>query len=204
MKIALVRREALDVPDGINIFLFSLADALIAAGHEVVMVATFSHDMSKIQEYYKLEHWPETVALTSDNQVRYSRALFTWMRAGRSTMAALNPDFVLINGAVPLSLPGLTCTVSHDAEQRLGRVPMLRNLFKRYSYRQSDMVCATCDEVRDALASEASIDRANIAVIPTCVKLDAAHGHGGLQESGRVDSRVPACRVQRSEVVHHR
>lgn len=185
------------MPDGINTFLFTLADALMAAGHEVIMVATFAHDLDRIKQFYKLEHWPETVAMSAETDVRYSRALPIWLRKAKSTIGALKPDLVLINGAVPLRLPGITCTISHDAENRLGRYPALRAWFKRYSYSKSDFVCATCDEVRDALSKEAAIGADKIAVIPTCVKLDTyvdrpyAEREDAILHMGTVDYKNP-------------
>lgn len=172
MRIVLTRREALDVPDGINIFLFTLADALIAAGHQVALVSTFTPDLAQIKMFYKLERWPEIFALSTETKVCYSRALPIWLMKGKRVIGSLQPDLVLVNGAVPLKLPGVTCTISHDAENRLAKYPALRALFKRYSYSRSDFVCATCDEVRQALSEEATIQLEKIAVIPTCVKLD--------------------------------
>lgn len=63
MRIILTRREGLDTPDGINIFLFSLAEALLEMGHEVVVVSSAQSDRNKLREYYPVRRWPEIVPL---------------------------------------------------------------------------------------------------------------------------------------------
>jgi glycosyltransferase involved in cell wall biosynthesis len=52
------------------------------------------------------------------------------------------------------------------------RLPYFRTAFKRFCYGKSDLIVATCDEVRDALGRDLGIALNRIAVIPTCVRLD--------------------------------
>ena len=173
MRIVLTRREALDTPDGINIFLFSLAEALLEGGHEVTVVSSAQSDHARLHDYYSLSQWPVIVALGSHKSVHYLRSLRAWLTRGMGLLRALDPDLVIVNGAVPLRLPALTCTVSHDAERRLGRYPFLRTAFKRYCYAKSDIVVATCEEVRSALSDDLRMSVGRIGVIPTCVKLSS-------------------------------
>ncbi len=171
MRIVLTRREALDTPDGINIFLFTLAEAMLKRGHEVVIVSSAASDPAKLRNYYPLRQWPEVVPLGTHTSVRYGRSLTAWLAKGRQAIRGLGPDLVIVNGAVPVRLDALTCTVSHDAEKRMDRFPLLRNGFKRYCYGRSDLIVATCDEVRTALSRDLGIAESRIAVIPTCVNL---------------------------------
>ncbi|MDX2149530.1 MAG: glycosyltransferase family 4 protein [Bryobacteraceae bacterium] len=170
MHVVMTRREALDVPDGINIFLFSLADALADAGHRVTLVSTTPADRSKLVDYFSPKTLPSTVALSNLREISYRNALISWVRRGHGVLRSLSPDMVIINGAVPLSLPGLTCTVSHDIEKRF-KHPVLRRAYKRYCYSRSDLIVATCTEVRSALSEELDISPGRIEVIPTCVRL---------------------------------
>ncbi|MBX5495777.1 MAG: glycosyltransferase family 4 protein [Bryobacteraceae bacterium] len=201
MHVVLTRREALDVPDGINIFLFSLAEALMEQGHQVTVVSTAANDENKIREYFAPKYWPQIVALGQHKEIQYRKALTTWLKRGRKVLAALRPDFVVLNGAVPVKLPGLTCTVSHDLERRMDRYPMLRTLFKRWSYGRSDLIVATCNEVRDGLSRELDLEPDVISVIPTCVRLSTysnqplSERENAVLHMGTVDYKNPAASI---------
>jgi hypothetical protein len=52
LRVVIIRRAALDTPDGINIFIFSLAQALVSKGHEVFIVGTTLRDPERISELY--------------------------------------------------------------------------------------------------------------------------------------------------------
>lgn len=173
MRIALTRREALDTPDGINTFLFALAEALLELGHEVIVISSARSDHHKLQEYYSLSRWPEILSLGTHQRVTYHHSLSAWLTRGRSVLRSLDPDLLIINGAVPVRFPVLTCTVSHDAERRLANFPFLRTAFKRYCYAQADLVVATCDEVRSALSAELRMPVEQIKVVPTCINLSS-------------------------------
>jgi glycosyltransferase involved in cell wall biosynthesis len=171
MNIVMTRREALDVPDGINIFLFSLADALQENGHRVTMVATAATDTGKLQDYFAPRRMPQIVSLGTHTETKYRKALFTWVTKGSQALQKLSPDLIVVNGVVPIRLPGLTCAVSHDIEKRFMH-PILRDTYKRWCYAQTDITVATCTEVRSALSSDLGRREQEIAVIPTCVRLD--------------------------------
>jgi glycosyltransferase involved in cell wall biosynthesis len=197
LRIVLTRREALDTPDGINIFLFTLAEALIDGGHQVSIVSSAASDQRKVREYYPLERWPELVPLGEHSSVHYGRSMTAWLAKGRQTIRDLRPDMVILNGAVPVRFDALTCTVSHDAEKRMDRIPLLRNGFKRYCYGRSDVIVATCDEVRTALSRDLRFSEDAIAVIPTCVKLSSytnqplARRENAILHIGTVDYKNP-------------
>ena len=197
MRIVLTRREALDVPDGINIFLFTLAEALLDRGHEVIIVSSAASDPKKIREYYPLRNWPDVVPLGTHTSVHYTRSLRAWLAKGKQVIRGLRPDMVIVNGAVPVRLDALTCTVSHDAEKRMERFPMLRDGFKRFCYRKSDLIVATCDEVRSALSRDLKVPETRISVIPTCVKLStytnrpAGERENAILHMGTVDYKNP-------------
>jgi glycosyltransferase involved in cell wall biosynthesis len=202
MRFALTRREALDTPDGINIFLFSLAEALLERGHEVVVVSSARTDRDLLREYYSLARWPDIVSLGMHQSVQYPHSLSAWLTKGRSVLRSMDPDLVIVNGAVPLRLDALTCTVSHDAEKRLGRFPFLRTAYKRFCYAKCDVVVATCEEVRAALSVDLRMQPAQIKVIPTCVKLSSyiqrplRERENAILHMGTVDYKNPASSIK--------
>jgi glycosyltransferase involved in cell wall biosynthesis len=197
LRIVLTRREALDIPDGINIFLFSLADALQHRGHEVIMVSTAANDEPKIREYFAPRHLPKIVSLGTHKTIGYRQAITTWLSRGKPAIASLRPDVVLMNGVLPMRFAGLNVSVSHDAEKRLEQYPLLRHAYKWVSYRKADVVVATCTEVRTALAAEAGLQEDRIVVIPTCVRLETyinkpyAERKNAVLHMGTVDYKNP-------------
>lgn len=92
--------------------------------------------------------------------------------------------------------------MSHDAEKRLGRFPFLRTAFKRYCYARSDLVVATCEEVRGALSVDLRMPRGQIKVIPTCVKLSSyiqrplRERENAILHMGTVDYKNPASSIK--------
>lgn len=205
MRIALTRREALDTPDGINIFLFSLAEALLEMGHQVTVVTSARNDQAKIRDFYSLAQWPDIVSLAdwhTDKDEHYLRALQAWIRSGNRVIRSLDPDLVIVNGAVPIRLDAFTATVSHDAEKRLGRYPHLRTAFKRFCYARSDIVVATCEEVRSVLSEDLRMPAEQIRVIPTCVQLGsyrrkpAGQRENAILHMGTVDYKNPESSVR--------
>src|SRR5690348_8132548 len=96
MKIVLTRREALDTPDGINLFLFTLAEALLHRGHEVVIVSSAASDPAKLRTFYPLRRWPEVVPLGNHTSVHYSRSLTAWLSKGKQTIRDLRADMVIV------------------------------------------------------------------------------------------------------------
>jgi glycosyltransferase involved in cell wall biosynthesis len=202
MKIVLTRREALDVPDGINIFLFSLADALQELGHDLTVVSTAANDLEKIKEYFAPQYWPRIISLGRHRTISYKRALLTWLTRGNKVIRDLDPDLVVLNGAVPLRFPGKTCMVSHDAEQRLASFPGFRRAWKKWCYGKADLVVATCVELQSALARDAAIDPRRIYVIPTCVKLETyrprpfTEREDAILHMGTVDYKNPTASIR--------
>jgi glycosyltransferase involved in cell wall biosynthesis len=172
VTIVITRRESLQLPDGINIFLFTLADALIQRGHCVVAVSTCRVSEARVRETFRCDKYPELVSITESDQLGYLATGLAWMRFGRRVVASYCPTLVIVNGAVPVKLPGCMVIVSHDLERRVPRFRMLRILYKAFCYRLADRIVATCTEVADALAAEIRIQRSRIRIIPTCMNVE--------------------------------
>ena len=176
MHLAITRRAPLDTPDGINISIFALGDALVAAGHQVSYVCATESDPDELRRLYGINFTPDVVALSSRRgwDGDYRRLVMPWVRHGRRAISRLRPDYTIINGALPVPLPGRSCVVSHDLERRMAGV--IRTLYKRVTYALADDIVATCTEVRDLLALELRRPPATIGIIPTCFDLTGYRG----------------------------
>jgi glycosyltransferase involved in cell wall biosynthesis len=176
MRILITRRESFHLPDGINIFIFTLADELVRRGHDVVALSTCRTDENIVRDTFTFQYYPHFVSITDRAQLSYTQTGIAWLRAGRARAAECSPDAVIINGAVPVRLPGRSAIVSHDLEQRLADREYLRVLYKRWTYRLPQHVVATCSELAVALAHELRLDPAGITVIPTCMRIGNYRG----------------------------
>jgi glycosyltransferase involved in cell wall biosynthesis len=173
MHVLLCRREALDVPDGINVFIFSLAEQMINLGAKVSVLSTVKCDENKVHRLFSCDVYPEFYSLVRRRELSIAGAAAVWALKARQLIRKLNPSAVLLNGVVPTRLPAPTWALSHDLERRGGRLSPFRVPYKRLSYRLADRLAATCSEVRDGLASELGADPGSIAVLPTCINSDA-------------------------------
>ena len=199
MHLAITRRAPLDTPDGINISIFALGDALVRDGHRVSYVCATDSDPDELRRLYGIGFTPEVVALSSQRgwDGSYRRLITPWIRHGRGAIGRLNPDYTIINGALPLPLPGRSCVVSHDLERRMAGLGATRSLYKRITYSFSDDIVATCTEIRDLLGKELSRAPSRIHVIPTCFDLSGYAGRPlaerdpAILHMGTVDYKNP-------------
>jgi glycosyltransferase involved in cell wall biosynthesis len=175
MRIVMTRRgDPLHVPDGINIFIISLADQLLKEGHEVTVVSGVASLQGELRTYYEVSAFPEIVSLSDQTHMNRAKLACLWATRGRRVIARLRPDLVLVNGAVPAKFMGQTCTISHDLERRVDKLGSLwRRLYKSLSYRCSDFTSVTCSELKPALARELWLKEEDIRIIPTCIVADA-------------------------------
>jgi glycosyltransferase involved in cell wall biosynthesis len=173
MHIVLTRRDyPLEIPDGINVFIFALADALMRSGHEVSVVSAAASDPAAIRGYFHLDQLPQILSLTNRKDLGYISLPFVWATSGRRMMRRLRPDLTIVNGVIPIRMPGrVSLAVCHDMERRRGPkfLPDMRRVYRSLGYRRHDGIVATCHEVRGALAEELQVRRASISVIPTCI-----------------------------------
>lgn len=177
MQIVITRRAPLDVPDGINIFIFSLASELLAAGNDVLVVGTTLSDPDGLAELYEMKRYPEVTALSSERELnwRYARVAAIWYKRGRKLIESLRPGLVIVNGALPFRIGPKSAIVAHDLERRIvGTVA--RTAYKRFAYGYGQKLVATCSELRWALGAQLAIDPRAIAVIPTCIDPSAYVG----------------------------
>ncbi len=176
MRIVIVRRDSLDLADGIGDFVFHLADELLERGHEVICFSTWKPSPETMRRQFSRRHYPELESLSAHANGGHREMAMQWLTRGRHRMAQLHPDLALVNGVIPIRLPCPSVAISHDLEQRLGRFPSARILYKRFAYRLNNQIVATCSELAEALSVELRIKRQQITVIPTCVEIPPKTG----------------------------
>jgi len=167
MRIVITRREALDAPDGVSIFVVSLAQALCELGHVVKIVA----GCLESQTEYRRRLGPRLdlpILALSRTPLTGPASAAAWLRA-KWAIDRFAPDLVIHNEAVPLPLHGTIVQVVHDLEPRHGQLAPLWRAIRRFSAKRSDHVVATTTELRDELVRDLGIPPDQIVVIPKCI-----------------------------------
>ena len=202
MNIVLTRRESLHLPDGINVFIFALAEELIGRGHAVTVVSTCRFNAETVRETFRCREYPKLVSLTDRDHLGYLSTGKAWLLRGFSVVRRLKPDAVIINGAIPMRMPGHTALVSHDVEQRVPQHRRVRIAYKKFCYSLVDEIVGTCSEVANDLATEIATDRQRIRVIPTCINvanydpLPLERRRRGILHMGTVGYKAPVASLQ--------
>lgn len=181
MRFVITRRESFNFADGINAFVFALSEALVRNGHEVFLISGGGSDESKVRSNFETTRYTGLYALLEEVTAPPKDAIKAWRKRGLELVRSLKPDFVIVNGALPVRMPAPSCIVSHDLERRWTYGSLLRRLYKMYTYRKADAIVATCSELREALAQELWVKPEKIEIIPTCVDLEA-YGNAPLAE----------------------
>jgi glycosyltransferase involved in cell wall biosynthesis len=175
-RIIITRRSTLDYRDGINIFIFALADAFMKDGHEVTVVATTVGDQNRIARLFDVRTWPTLVSVES-GPTRFSFEGLTrgWLLRGADLIRRHQPDLVINNGALPFRVAGRSCNLAHDLGWSTSRrLDPLRGPYKRFAYGRCDHVVALSSEVRLGLARQLRKPSEAVMLIPPCVDVEAA------------------------------
>jgi len=178
MKIVLTKRTPFSRPDGISHFLFSLANELIARGHEVVGVTTKDQEIDQVAKRFSYPHLPHITTLTENAGTGYLFEVQTWLQYGSKEIASLQPDLVLVNGAVPCHYTAPSVTIAHDADgQSFPEALWLwpRRGYKALTYRRTDRLVTTCSELVPQVSRDAFFPAEKIVVIPTCITPELYH-----------------------------
>ena len=171
MRVVLTRREPLDNPDGVNIFIVSLAQALSELGHEVMLVVA---SLGSHAEYRRLlaPRIDLPILALSATPLTGLTSVAAWVRAKRAIDCFL-PDLVIHSEAVPLPLRGTIIHVVHDLQPRSGPLAPVWRAIRRFSAKQSDYVVATTTELRVEIARDLGMRPHQIRLIPKCIDLKA-------------------------------
>jgi len=181
MRVVLTERSTIDRIGGVNTFIFELSEALLKMGVEVY-VATFSSNISqhKIRELYDVSRVPKIITLKEWSDSDYwpprgssLRDQTIWFVRGSKAVNGINPDLVIVNGAVPLikNGRGLYVTVVHTLcphieyllNKKMGLIA-LKALYELYDY----IVPITIREYY-CLKQWLRINDRKIRIIPICL-----------------------------------
>lgn len=175
MRIVLTRREALDVPDGINMSIFALAQAYLRDGHEVWVLGGDGGDPSRLAALYAVERLPTVETMNLPRDVRYNGMSVGWLLKGRSRLTALEPDAIICHdGPFPFAITAPNCSIAINvASGETGRLRWLREAYKRAAYARSGRIVTASTEGRAVLARQLDVPIEQIVVIPPCVDLSA-------------------------------
>ncbi len=188
-RIVITRRGALDVRDGINIFIFALADALLRRGHEATILATHVGDEDRLRALYGIRGRPGLEAV-ENRPTRLALEGLTpgWLTRGRRRVRELAPDLVINNGALPFTTPGRTLNLAHDLGWLTSprRFDGLRLRYKRFAYERGDDVVALCPEVGLGIAAQLGRPIQRVVVIPPCVATETITTDAGTSRDDAI------------------
>jgi glycosyltransferase involved in cell wall biosynthesis len=172
MKFMFIKRGPLSNPDGISQFIFSVSDALIRLGHEVICLTSFDNNLVTVRQNFDFSRYPEMEALHEQIPLRYASALAArlWVSRGKAIVNRHKPDFIVLNGGLPLRFSQPSALLVHDIEARklfgsnIGRI-----VFKAITYRLVNQLIVTCPELVEPVAQDSLCKANQFIVIPTCI-----------------------------------
>jgi glycosyltransferase involved in cell wall biosynthesis len=167
MRVVLTRREPLDSPDGVNIFMVALGQALSDLNHEILLVVG---SLQSDAEYRRLLAPRVELPILALSRVPLTglASAVAWLRAKRA-IDRFRPDLVIHSETVPVPLRGTVIQVVHDLEPRSGRLAPVWRSIRRFSTRRCDYVVATTTELRDVVARDLGMPPRQLSVIPKCI-----------------------------------
>lgn len=121
MKLAITRRGFLTDVDGVNRFVFTLADGLNALGHDVHVLSYSCHDISPSnlssfsQRTFDAEGKAKIHTLTGDVTTRptWSKVALAWLLKGTKLLKDLDVDAIVMNGIAPIRSDAIRLAVNH-------------------------------------------------------------------------------------------
>lgn len=152
MRIVLTRREPIDEPDGVNIFLVSLAQALSDLNHEVKIVVGCLRNQAEYCRRLGPRRDLPILAL-SNRRLEGDAAVVAWLRAKRE-IDRFAPDLILHQEAVPLPFRSNTVAVVHARQRRDGLLAPLWRTIRRSALRHCSHIVGTKSELCDQLSRE--------------------------------------------------
>lgn len=163
MRIAITRAGSAFGLDGINFFIWELADEFIRRGHEVYVISGCDGHGEDIGKMFGIYENPTILVLKEHTSLGWTP--LPWLYKGLHVLAKVAPDMLICNGAVPVCHKFFKAVVCHDLE--------FRQRFQRwYSvlvYKMFDKVVTTSIELRDSLPYELRLKPSNVSLIPICV-----------------------------------
>lgn len=167
MRIILTRREALDSPDGVSIFIVALAQALLDLGHQVQIVVGAFESRAKFQRLLSPRLELSIIGL-SRTRLTGLASVAAWLPA-IGIINRFRPDLVIHSETVPLPLHGTIVQIVHDLERRTGTLASVWRTIRRMSTRRCHYVVASTTELQEELVRDLGLPRDQILRIPKCI-----------------------------------
>ena len=141
MNIAIIRRWDVSIVDGVNRFIFTLADGLRRLGYRVwVLSHHMNEDPSNLPNLFGVDVEVRTISNACKS---YVRCMWDWFTQGSRIVSEFKPDMVIVNGLVPLRLRVFKIAVNHgDAVFELRKSRLKRYIAKRLYSTYDYVVCA--------------------------------------------------------------
>ena len=109
IKVAIIRRGDVGGIDGVNRFIFTLADGLRKLDYQVMV---FGHHMTgNPSELFSVD--VKTCAISNSIHGGYVKCMLDWFTCGSRILRAFEPDMIIVNGVVPLKLRTFKVAVNH-------------------------------------------------------------------------------------------
>ncbi|TIX46708.1 MAG: glycosyltransferase family 4 protein [Mesorhizobium sp.] len=182
MRIVLTRREPLDSPDGVSIFIVALAQALLELGHQVQIVVGTFESRAKFQRLLSPRLELPIIGL-SRTPLTGPASVAAWLRA-IGIIDRFRPDLVLHSEAMPLPLRGTIVQIVHDLERRKGALAPAWRAIRRSSMRRCHYVVASTTELQEELVRDLGLPSDQILKIPKCIDRQS-YASRGLSERER-------------------
>ena len=208
-------------PGGIPVFIFELSNALIQDGNEVHVITgrEVSKTLTSIREIFDVERLSKIVPLKRIQKEFWSprlnmgtlNELLLWLLQGSKLLKTIEPDMIIINGAVPIRSSAFKVAVCHDLEFRNTRFQALLKLYDNILYRTYDKVATTSTELSQAAPEALGVNPNKIVIMPVCIGIQKYHVlplerrehailHVGTWNDKNLDSTVKAfCKLAKTD-----
>ena len=222
MKIAIIGRGFITDLNGVNRFVFTLADGLNELGHEVHVLSYSCHNISPSklssfsQRIFDAESKTEihTLVGATTTKPTWSRIALTWMHVGSKLLKELSVDAVVINGIIPLRSDAIKLAVNHGIF--LGDFRFMTGLRRRFYLEMArtlyqhnvDIPVCVSTSLKKELKKYLGI---NFVVVPLPLKFDLFHNatlesrsneilHVGTRPEKNVETSIRTIRMLREKM----
>lgn len=113
MKIAIIRRWDVSTIDGVNRFIFTLANGLRRLGHRIVVFSHHINDNPSNLFSINIEIRTISRTISDSNHGGYVKCMLDWLILGSRILSRFKPDMIIVNGVVPLKLRTFKVAVNH-------------------------------------------------------------------------------------------
>jgi hypothetical protein len=124
LKIAVIRREYMTKLDGVNRFVFTIADALSELGHQVHVISysfegvTSAELDAHVRNVFAIERDISIHTLMNKPEVEtWPSIALAWWNKGSRLLEKLGIDAVIVNGIVPLRTRAARIVVNHGIRE---------------------------------------------------------------------------------------